>query len=64
MPKVKFKTRVLDKATGVTHEPSDSFVDVSEQFAERIREIQKDERHKDSFEFAKGRPVKEDKADD
>lgn len=60
MHKVKFNTRTLDKATGVIHEPSNEFVEVSEAFALRIKELQKDVRHKDSFEFkvAKEAPKK------
>lgn len=54
MAKVKFNTKMLDKATGEIYEPSDKFVDVSEQLAGRIKAIQSaDPRHKDSFEFAK-----------
>lgn len=48
---VKFNTRTLDKATGVIHEPSNDFVEVSETFAQRIKELIKDARHKGSFEF-------------
>ena len=64
MAKVKFNTKMLDKATGVIYEPSDKFVDVSEQLAGRIKAIQSaDPRHKDSFEFAKAEtPAKDKKA--
>lgn len=51
MHKVKFNTRTLDKATGAIYEPSNEFVEVSEAFALRIKELQKDVRHADSFEF-------------
>lgn len=51
MALVKFNTKTLDKASGETHLPSDEFVEISEAFARRIKEIQKDPRHKDSFEF-------------
>lgn len=53
MAKVKFNTRILDKATGEIHEPSDTFIEVSEEFADRIKVIQSDVRHKNSFEFEK-----------
>lgn len=69
MAKVKFNTTTLDRDTGISYAPSDEFVDVSEQFAERIKALQaNDPRHKDSFEFepAKlGRPSKDkDKEND
>lgn len=51
MAKVKFKQRTLDKATGVTHEPSDAFVEVSEAFAKRIKEIQAVPGNEDGYEF-------------
>ena len=62
MAKVKFNTRILDRLSGVTHEPADTFVEVSEAFAQRIKEIQdSDVRHKDSFEFEKVKTEKKDK---
>lgn len=67
MARVKINTRILDKATGEIHEPSNDFVDVSEQFAERIKQLQEsDPRHKDSFEFEKSERVsrKDKKQDD
>lgn len=51
MALVKFHTRTLDKASGVIYEPSSEFVEVSEAFALRIKELMKDARHKDSWEF-------------
>lgn len=64
MPKVKFHTRITDRLTATTHEPSDSFVEVSEAFFNRIQEIHKDPRHKDSFEFEvkRGRKAKNDES--
>lgn len=50
---VKFNTRTLDQATRVIYEPSNEFVEVSETFARRIKELMQDPRHKDSFEFKK-----------
>lgn len=47
----------MDKATGAIYEPSNEFVEVSEAFALRIKELQKDVRHADSFEFQSGKGV-------
>lgn len=62
MVKVKFNTTILDRDSGETHYPSDEFVEISEAFAKRIKEIQsEDVRHKDSFEFEKKSPVVSEK---
>lgn len=64
MAKVKFNTKTLDKDTGVTYDPANEFVDVSEQFAKRIKDLQaSDPRHKDSYEFEQVKEVKSKKAD-
>lgn len=60
MALVKFHTRTLDKASGVTYEPSNEFVEVSEAFALRIKELMQDERHKGSWEFDGSKSVKSD----
>ena len=52
MVRVRFNTTILDRDSGETHYPSDEFVEISEAFAKRIREIQSEDiRHKDSFEW-------------
>lgn len=63
MARVKFNTSALDRDTGVSYDPSDEFVDVSEKFAERIKQLQdSDSRHKESFEFEQVKKAK--KTDD
>lgn len=51
----------MDKASGAIYEPSNDFVEVSEAFALRIKELMKDVRHKDSFEFKGTEKKAEDK---
>lgn len=65
MAKVKFNIKTLDKSSGKTFEPSNEFVEVSEAFAKRIREIQKHPANKDGYEFkqVKQQPKKADKND-
>lgn len=56
MAKVKFNIKTLDKATGVIHEPSNAFVEVSEAFAKRIKEIQSVKGNEKGYEFEDIKP--------
>lgn len=63
MAKVKFNIRTLDKATGVIHEPSNEFVEVSEAFAKRIKEIQSVKGNEKGYEWEAAKESKPKKAD-
>ena len=51
MAKVKFNIKTLDKSSGKMFEPSNEFVEVSEAFAKRIKEIMKNKFNAKGYEF-------------
>ena len=65
MKKVKFNSKVIDKDTQTEYLVSDEFVEVSDTFADRLKEVDPDGIH---FEFEggakRGRPKKDASVDD
>lgn len=50
---IKFNTRFYDKVEGKYYEPSADFVKVPKHVEDRVNELMKDTRHKNSFEYDK-----------
>ena len=46
---IKFNTRFYDKVEGKYYEPSADFVKVPKHVEDRVNELMKDKRHKNSF---------------
>lgn len=48
---IKFNIRFYDKVKGIFYEVSDTFVKVPKHVEDRVNELMKEERHKNSFEY-------------